>query len=41
MRVLPYVEDDPTGPKRTHKETIEWAKEAASTGEVVSSYRLT
>lgn len=38
VRVFPYDEKDPTGPKRTHTESIEQAKQAASHGATVSQH---
>ena len=36
VRVLPYKESDPTGPRRTHKGTVDTAEKAASSGDTVS-----
>lgn len=36
VRVYPYDESDPTGPKRTHEETLEHAKKAVESGSAVS-----
>lgn len=35
VRVYPYIEDNPTGPKQTHEKTMEHALKAVSTGSTV------
>lgn len=40
IRVFPYDEQDPTGPPRTHEESMEQAKKAAETGKAVSKVSL-
>ena len=38
VRVLPYMESDPSGPRRTHRETVDAAKAAASSDDIVSFF---
>ena len=35
VRVYPYIEDNPTGPRRTHQINLDLAAEAATSGTVV------